>query len=234
MPSSPGPPLSAPPPPYRLPGGAALGGLLGTLDRLGTQLGRDWVRAGNTLAGLLALLPWVAPICAAAGAWFLADPIYTLYLFLCHQLPERSGFLFGYQVANCFRCSALYGSIFATGLVYAAARRGRFGGRLAWMLRPITWLRFGLLLVPIAIDGLTHLLGVRDDNAWFDHLTGGQFGSFSVGDGLGTLNWWLRIISGLLFGYAVIRLLYPWLAVVLDHPTYHRPVAPPLQSPERG
>ena len=78
------------------------------------------------------------------------------------------------------------------------------------------WQVFLLLLVPVAVDGLTHMLGMRDNNAWFDQLTGGRFGDFSVGDSLGTLNWWLRVISGGLFGFAVVRFVYPWIQVAFD------------------
>ena len=54
------------------------------------------------------------------------------------------------------------------------------------------------------MDGLIHMFGLRTDNAWFDTLTGGVFGSFSVGDTVGTLNWWLRIVTGILFGVAAV------------------------------
>lgn|GEM_PF-295212 len=238
----PAPPIPAAPPATDPPGGApgayrypygtrpAPGGILGALDHFGNSLGTHWLTLANTLLGTFSTLPWLAPIFAALGWWFLADPIYTVYMLFCHQLPERAGNLFGYQVAYCYRNTAIYSTIFVLGLLFAAARRGRFGGRLAWMLRPLRWQVFLLLLVPIGLDGMTHLLGLREDNAWFDLLTGGRFGDFSVGDTLGTLNWWLRIITGSLFGFAIVRLIYPWIQIAFDE-SRHLAGAPPLRPP---
>jgi uncharacterized membrane protein len=42
-------------------------------------------------------LPWLAPIFMKMGWDSLAKPIYWLYSFQCHQLPQRSFFLFGPQ-----------------------------------------------------------------------------------------------------------------------------------------
>jgi uncharacterized membrane protein len=210
-------------------------GVFGALERFGNGLSTHWLAVANTGIGIFSTLPWLAPVFAALGWWFLADPIYTIYMFFCHQLPERAGNLFGYQVAYCYRNSAIYTTIFLGGLLFAAARRGALGGRLAWMLRPIRWQVFVVLLVPIAVDGLTHMFGLREDNAWFDTLTGGRFGDFSVGDSLGTLNWWLRVISGAIFGFAVVRLAYPWVLRAVDESrsVYWVPATPvpPLDQP---
>jgi hypothetical protein len=55
-------------------------------------------------------------------------------------------------------------------------------------------------MLPILLDGSTHLI---DD--LLDHgLRGG-------GDAIGTLNFWLRMITGALFAIAVLIALYPRL-----------------------
>ncbi len=208
---------------------AAAAGMIGVIDRAGNGLGRHWLAAANTLLGLFVALPWLAPICARLGWWALADPIYTAYMLFCHQLPERAAFIFGYQVAYCWRNSAIYTTIFIGALIYAQARQAGADGRLGWLLRPMAWPVFALLLVPLGLDGFSHLLGLRETNAWFNTLTGGQFSAFSLGDAVGTLNWWLRIISGTLFGYAVVRLLYPWIGIVLDQGRILA-AAPPLPA----
>ncbi|MGI8587642.1 MAG: DUF2085 domain-containing protein [Chloroflexia bacterium] len=191
---------------------AARGG--GGMDRIGYWIADHWLGAVNTVVGVFALLPWLAPIFARLGWWSLADPIYTMYMFFCHQLPERAGFIFGYQVAYCYRNTAIYTSVFLAGLLYSAARDG--APWPAWMRRPIRPTVFVLLLLPVAVDGLTHMLGFREDNAWFDTLTGGRFGDFSVGDTIGTLNWWLRVITGVIFGFAVVQFIYPWVQTALN------------------
>jgi uncharacterized membrane protein len=229
-PAPPPPPAPVAPYPYYY-GGAPPKGVLGALDRLGNGLGKHWLAAANTLVGIFSTLPWLAPIFARLGWWAIADPIYTTYMFFCHQLPERAGFLFGYQVAYCYRNSAIYTTIVLTGLLYALARRQGPAGPLAGLLRPLRWQIFLLLILPMAVDGMSHLLGLRETNAWFDTLTGGRFGDFSVGDSLGTLNWWLRIISGALFGFAVVRLVFPWVQVAFDESRRMVWLAPPPVRP---
>jgi hypothetical protein len=68
------------------------------------------------------------------------------------------------------------------------------------------------------IDGGTHLIsdlaglgqGFRDTNLWLAALTGNSFPStFYAGDALGSFNSWMRFITVLLFGLAVIWLVYP-------------------------
>jgi uncharacterized membrane protein len=54
-----------------------------------------WLLALNAAWGVFVILPWLAPVFMAAG---LAGPgrvVYFIYNFFCHQLPERSWFLFG-------------------------------------------------------------------------------------------------------------------------------------------
>ncbi|HUS14617.1 MAG TPA: DUF2085 domain-containing protein [Chloroflexia bacterium] len=194
----------------------APGGFLGALDRFGNGMGTHWLALANSILGVFSTLPWLAPIFARLGWWGIADPIYTLYMLFCHQLPERAGNLLGYQVAYCYRNSAIYSTMFLTGLLYGAVRRRRPGGSLVGLLRPMRWQIFVFLLIPVAVDGLSHMLGYRETNAWFDTLTGGRLGDFSVGDTLGTLNWWLRVVTGALFGYAVVRLAFPWIERAFD------------------
>ena len=167
----------------------------------------------TVVLGVWVTLPWLAPIFAKLGWWGPADLIYTVYIFFCHQLPERAGNLFGYQVAWCYRNTALYTSVFLVGLLYVGLGQKGRGPRL--LREGITW-QVGLLCtIPIMVDGLSHMLGLRVDNAWFDTLTGHAFSQFSVGDSLGPLNWWLRILTGGLFGAAAGLFGFPLLGRTL-------------------
>jgi uncharacterized membrane protein len=173
--------------------------------------------------------------------------VYFIYNFFCHQLPERSWFLFGphfsytqaqiaeawgqplsaisqefvrrhfigspalgWKVAWSDRMVAMYTSIFIFGLIYAILReRGvTVKGISVWM--------FGLLILPMAIDGTTHLindalrLDFRQTNQWAIILTNNTLpASFYPDDLFGSLNSVLRIVTGLLFGYGVVALLWP-------------------------
>lgn len=95
---------------------------------------------------------------AAVGAWcllivlppLLVDRIPAvgfLYLFfspLCHQLPERSFFLFGHQLCVCARCTGIYFGVL-------------LGGIFARKESPHP-LVLVAALIPMALDGGSQLL----------------------------------------------------------------------------
>jgi uncharacterized membrane protein len=175
------------------------------LDRLVTFIGRRWLMLTNLALGLFVGLPWLAAIFASLGLWALADPIYTAYAFQCHQLPERAATIFGYEVAQCIRCSALYGGMFLFGLAFGLARDRKVPW-LQWLLRPLPWYLFLLFLVPILADGITHMAGIR---VLSDYTVQAQFGTFEIGAHPFSFNWWLRIFTGLLAGLGAVWFAYP-------------------------
>jgi uncharacterized membrane protein len=93
-------------------------------------------------------------------------------------------------VAVCERDVAIYGSILLAGLAFGAVRSRltRRGGKLRKM--PI-WL-YVVLLLPMAVDGVTQLVGLREST------------------------WELRLITGTLFGAATIWLAYPYVQEAMD------------------
>lgn len=144
------------------------------------------------LSGLLfiyAVVPWLSPLARAAGLDWLGQILFLIYLPLCHQYPDRSFFVYGYQVAFCHRDVAIYTTLFA-------------GGPLFWLVRehlkPLSWRIGGLLLLPIVLDGGSHLLE--------DVL---QIGLRSGDHSVGSINFWLRMITGVLFAIVMIWLVYP-------------------------
>ncbi len=151
---------------------------------------RHWLVFANGLVLIYGGLPWLSPLAHIAGLHWLGDLIFRVYAAFCHQIPERSFFLNGYQVAFCHRETAMYTLLLLGGLLFPLLR-----GRL----RPLS-LRVGaLLLLPMLIDGGTHmiddlfLLGLRHENE------------------LWTPNFWLRMLTGLLFALAVLLAVYPRL-----------------------
>ena len=206
----------------RLPANPRLNRFAVTVDRLVAWLARHWLAVFNVVVALFIGLPFLAPLLMHAGATGAGRLIYTLYSPTCHQLPERSFFLFGpsgvysvtelealgllpvgdnifqrevlrwigapevgYKVAICERDVAIYGAILLSGLIFALLR-----GRLRRPGRPLPklpiWL-YGLLLVPLAVDGGTQLVGLRESD------------------------WLLRLITGGLFGAATVWLAYPYV-----------------------
>jgi uncharacterized membrane protein len=156
----------------------------------GVQWGlRHWLLLINSGVILYAGLPWLSPLAKASGHPLIGELLFRIYTPLCHQLPERSFFVCGHQVGFCHRCVALYSSIVVASLLFGLLRR---------RMHPISLKIGGLLLLPILIDGLSHMA---------DDLSG--LGFRGGGDAIGTLNFWLRMITSALVGVVVLLAIYP-------------------------
>ncbi|HEV2707518.1 MAG TPA: DUF2085 domain-containing protein [Pyrinomonadaceae bacterium] len=68
---------------------------------------------------LIAAAPWAR----AEGHETLAGVLYMSFGTVCHQMPERSFYLFGFPLAVCARCLGLYVGAAAGVLLYPAVRR---------------------------------------------------------------------------------------------------------------
>lgn len=146
------------------------------------------------LSGFLAIyagLPWLSPLLRSWGFEQAGRAIFAVYRTLCHQLPERSFFVGQYQVCYCQRCTALYTSLLVMSVIFSIGRwQHAISNRLLL-----------LLALPMAIDGTWHLLN--------DLLPG--LGLRSDISAVGSLNFWLRIITGALFAIGVVLWTYPRL-----------------------
>ena len=170
--------------------------------------------------------------------------VYFIYSFFCHQLPERSFFLFGpktmyslsaiqaawqtsidpmilrkfvgdadmgWKIAWSDRMISFYGSIWLFALIWWTFRR---------RTRSLAWWGLALLLLPIILDGGTHMIsdfagigqGFRYTNEWLAGLTHNAFpASFYVGDALGSFNSWMRLITGVLAGFGIVWFVFPYV-----------------------
>ncbi len=162
---------------------------MGRLER-GAEWGlRHWLLIVNSGAALYAGLPWLSPLAKCTGHPLIGDLLFRLYTPLCHQKPERSFFFCGHQVGFCHRCAAMYTSIVVAGLLFGLLRR---------YIRPTSLKIAGLLLLPMLLDGGTHMIA--------DLFSLGFRGG---GDAIGTPNFWLRMITGVLVGVAMLLVVYP-------------------------
>ena len=128
------------------------------------------------------ILPWLAPVFMRLGWEAPAQAIYWLYSFQCHQLPQRSFFLFGPStmysldqlpldqpdLVNPLALRQLIGN---AAMGYKVAWSDRMVSAytsipiaaLIWFLfrkrlRPLSIWVFVLLAIPMAIDGGTHMI----------------------------------------------------------------------------
>jgi uncharacterized membrane protein len=141
------------------------------LDRMIYQLALHWLALVNFAVGLYVGLPILAPVLLAEGYETPANIIYAMYKLVCHQLPSRSEFINGQQVAMCERDIAIYGGLLVTGLAFATFRK---------RLKPLSLWAYLLFVVPIALDGGTQLIGLRQSNLVWRSITGFLFGFGSV------------------------------------------------------
>jgi uncharacterized membrane protein len=151
-------------------------------QRMVLGLTRHWLAWVNLAWGAFVVLPWLAPVLMAAGLPGLARAIYGAYSLVCHQLANRSFFLFGPRLMYSFQelvplapgvdaWSGLRAFIGAPELGYKVAWSDRmaamYGGiflaglvfvGLRRRLRSLKWWAFILLSAPLAIDGVTHAI----------------------------------------------------------------------------
>ncbi len=136
------------------------------VDRAVLAVVRHWVLAINLIGGLYAGLPLLAPWLLSRGITFPANAIYFFYGLTCHQLPERSFYIFGNKMCYCQRCCAIYSGVFVFGLLFPLVAR---------RVRPLRWRWMFLLWVPMALDGFTQLFGLRESNWELRVITGTLF-----------------------------------------------------------
>lgn len=210
------------------------------------RISQHWLSFFLIVFGIFNLLPFLAPVFMTSGLDAGGKVIYTAYSPLCHQMAQRSFFLFGddvmydaeqlpvtltgtgddtltlrrfkgteelgWKVAWSDRMVYMYGGVWLAALIYALLRK---------KVRPISPIWFAVLLLPMVIDGGTHFLsdlsgitkGFRYDNTWLVSLTGHAFPeSFYSGDGFGSFNSMMRLLSGITFGIACVWLAFPYIS----------------------
>ena len=180
---------------------------------------RHWLLALNLALGLFLAGALAAPVLAAVGWRSAADGLYAAYHLTCHQWAFRSFFLFGpqtvysqqqladigkdpfsvvggqdlgWKMAFCERDLAIYLGLLLVGLVYAQRCD----------LRPSGFILYGVLILPMALDGFTQLFGWREST------------------------WELRVATGLLFGLASAWLVLPRMDAAFGLPPAGRRYAP--------
>lgn len=177
-----------------------------TINRLVGGIARRWLAVFIVVYGIWALIPFLAPILMNAGATGAGGAIYFFYGFICHQLPQRSLFLFGpktmYSLAE-IKAIWPYDDVL---VLRQFVGNGEMGYKVAWSDRMIAlfgsiwlgallfargrgkvkplsvkiWLLIGIL--PMVGDGGSHLVN--------DILAG------TSGTGFRDTNTWLRFLTG--------------------------------------
>lgn len=136
----------------------------------------------SLIFGLYVGLPFLAPIYMRLGWERAGDAIYWFYSFQCHQLPQRSFFLFGSKTMYPLSEIQLYWqNTFNPIILRQFIGNPEVGWKVAWSdrmismytsillfawlwwpfrrkLKPLPLWGFILLALPLAVDGTTHLV----------------------------------------------------------------------------
>jgi uncharacterized membrane protein len=156
--------------------------LMSAADRFVYTLSRYWRLIFVALFGTYAGLPFLAPVFMHWGVAAPANAIYFIYSFFCHQLPDRSFFLFGSKaMVSLGEIQAAWENSLNPAILRKFIGSPEMGWKVAWSdrmvamyisllifgilwwlvrhrLRPLSWRGLILFLLPMALDGITHFV----------------------------------------------------------------------------
>ena len=135
--------------------------------QLGTLLVRYWAHMLTGVLGLIVLIALLIPFLSYIGLDALAKPLFFALHAICAQIPSHSFYLFGHQLGLCVRNLFIYGSMFLGGLVFVLSKK---------RLPGLPWWVWVLMILPMALDGTTQLLGWRESTWALRMITGTLFG----------------------------------------------------------
>jgi uncharacterized membrane protein len=178
-----------------------------TANRIVFGFSRHWLLIFSLFWGLFVGLPWLAPVLMKIGWTDASNAIYMIYSTQCHQLPQRSYFLFGeksmYSLAE---VQATWQNTSNAHILRQFIGNQQMGWKVAWSdrmvslytsifiggllyglmrkhLKPLPIWAYALLTLPLLIDGSTHMAS---------DLAG-------IGNGFRDSNVWLAALTGNFF-----------------------------------
>ena len=162
-----------------------------------------WIIPLSILLGVYVFSPFLAPVFMNAGWNSPARLIYFIYSWLCHQLPERSFFLFGAKFTySLTEIQNAWQNTINPGILRQFIGTPQMGWKIAWSdrmvsmfislwlfgilwwpvrrrLKRLPWWGLVLFLLPMALDGISH---------FFSDLAG-------IGMGYRYSNLWLAVLT---------------------------------------
>jgi uncharacterized membrane protein len=162
-----------------------------TTQRFGEFLLNYWAHIITAVLGLLVATALSIPFLSYFGLDAIAKPLFFSLHFVCAQIPSHSFYIFGHQLGLCARNFSIYTSMFIGSLIFVLSKK---------RLPGIPWWIWVLMILPMALDGITQMFGLREST------------------------WVLRVITGTLFGLGNIWFVLPFIQKTLDEtPPVRRP-----------
>src|SRR3990172_7945471 len=147
-----------------------------------SKIARRWILIFGLVYGIFIVLPFLAPLFMHLGWNDPARVIYLIYSFLCHQLPQRSFFLFGPKLTYSLpEIQSAWQNSLDPFILRQFIGNPQMGWKVAWSdrmvamfaslwlfgllwwplrnrLKPLPWWGLILFLLPMAIDGTSHFI----------------------------------------------------------------------------
>jgi uncharacterized membrane protein len=130
-----------------------------------------WAHIIMIVLGSLVFIALAIPFLSYFGLDSIAKPLFFALHYVCAQIPSHSFYLFGHQLGLCARNFSIYTSMFLGSLIFVLTKK-RVPG--------IPWWIWVLMLLPIAWDGLTQMVGWRESTWVLRVITGSLFGLGNV------------------------------------------------------
>jgi uncharacterized membrane protein len=173
------------------------------------RLKAHWFLLFLIMMAVYVSLPWLAPVFMEMGWAKAANAIYLIYQTQCHQMPQRSFFLFGDSpMYSLMEVQSVWQNSANPLVLRQFTGNSEMGWKVAWSdrmvfmyssiilwgiiffrplrkgLQPLSWWGFVLLSLPLVIDGGTH---------FFSDIVGG------IGGGFRYSNIWLARLTNYTF-----------------------------------
>jgi len=170
-------------------------------------IAQNWMLLFSLGYGLYVFLPFLAPVFMHIGWETGGHIIYTIYSFLCHQLPQRSLFFFGSKIMYSLgEIQAAWEDTINPLVLRQFVGNAEMGWKVAWSdrmismyasilifawlwhpfrkhIKPLPWWGLILFLIPMGIDGTTHMVS----DFW------------GIGQGFRDNNAWLALLTNHVF-----------------------------------
>jgi uncharacterized membrane protein len=145
---------------------------------LGDFLLKYWATIITIVLGLVVLVAISIPFLSYFGLDTIARSLFFSLHYVCAQIPSHSFYILGHQLGLCARNLSIYTSMFLGCLAFVLSKK---------RLPGIPWWLWILMILPMAVDGLTQMVGLREST------------------------WELRVITGTLFGLGSVWFVLPYI-----------------------
>ncbi len=135
--------------------------------RIGDFLLNHWATLLTCMLGIIVFAALSVPFLSYFGLDAISKQIFFMLHLVCAQIPSHSFYIFGHQLGMCERNFSIYASMFVASLVFVLSKK---------RLPGIPWWLWVLMILPMALDGTTQMVGLRESTWLLRVLTGTLFG----------------------------------------------------------